>query len=115
MSEAGDNEQSDVVKEAVRRFVDGGLEGNRLDIEEFVKDYPGSESQIRKGIQELQRIDALFDSLTVEENVLMGGFGSAVLECLADNGVHGSRIHRVGLPGKERTHRCLRSSDVHAR
>ncbi|TNF45248.1 1-deoxy-D-xylulose-5-phosphate synthase, partial [bacterium] len=35
--------------------------------------------------------------LTVEENVLMGGFGSAVLEAAADND-EGFTIRRLGLP-----------------
>ncbi len=37
--------------------------------------------------------------VTVEENALMGGFGSAVLECLADGGLLGDlAIKRIGLP-----------------
>jgi 1-deoxy-D-xylulose-5-phosphate synthase len=36
--------------------------------------------------------------MTVEENALMGGFGSAVLELLADNGTCGVSVTRVGLP-----------------
>ena len=36
--------------------------------------------------------------VTVEENVLQGGFGSAVLECLTDHGVSGFKIRRVGIP-----------------
>jgi 1-deoxy-D-xylulose-5-phosphate synthase len=36
--------------------------------------------------------------LTVEENVLHGGFGSAVLECLADTGMTDSRVVRLGIP-----------------
>ena len=36
--------------------------------------------------------------ITVEEGVLQGGFGSAVLECLNDAGVAGFRIKRIGLP-----------------
>lgn len=37
--------------------------------------------------------------LTVEENVLEGGFGSAVLECLADAGaLSGLTVRRLGLP-----------------
>jgi 1-deoxy-D-xylulose-5-phosphate synthase len=36
--------------------------------------------------------------VTVEENVLQGGFGSAVLECLSDNGVSGFRLTRLGIP-----------------
>jgi len=36
--------------------------------------------------------------VTVEENVLQGGFGSAVLECLSDNGVMTHRLVRIGIP-----------------
>jgi 1-deoxy-D-xylulose-5-phosphate synthase len=36
--------------------------------------------------------------VTVEEHVLMGGFGSAVLECLDAHGVTGIKTHRIGLP-----------------
>ncbi len=35
--------------------------------------------------------------VTVEENVLDGGFGSAVLECLCDAGVPGLRVKRIGI------------------
>jgi 1-deoxy-D-xylulose-5-phosphate synthase len=41
--------------------------------------------------------------VTVEENVLAGGFGSAVLETLADSGVV-PRVLRVGLPDRYVTH-----------
>ncbi len=36
--------------------------------------------------------------VTVEENVLAGGFGSAVLEALADAGVKDVAVHRIGMP-----------------
>lgn len=36
--------------------------------------------------------------ITVEENVLAGGFGSAVLELLADRQMYGIRVRRLGLP-----------------
>jgi 1-deoxy-D-xylulose-5-phosphate synthase len=36
--------------------------------------------------------------LTVEENVLAGGFGSAVLELLADRGLNGLSVQRLGIP-----------------
>ena len=36
--------------------------------------------------------------LTVEENVLQGGFGSAVIECLSDAGISGTRVVRLGIP-----------------
>ncbi len=35
--------------------------------------------------------------ITIEENVLQGGFGSAVLECLADRGITGCRVERIGI------------------
>jgi len=36
--------------------------------------------------------------ITVEENIRQGGFGSAVLECLNDEGVSGFKIERLGIP-----------------
>ena len=36
--------------------------------------------------------------VTVEEHALLGGFGSAVLECLDTRGVTGVKSHRIGLP-----------------
>jgi 1-deoxy-D-xylulose-5-phosphate synthase len=41
--------------------------------------------------------------VTVEEGVLMGGFGSAVWECLSDGGL-APRILRIGLPDRYVTH-----------
>ena len=35
--------------------------------------------------------------VTVEENVVRGGFGSAILECLADEGITGNRVLRLGI------------------
>jgi 1-deoxy-D-xylulose-5-phosphate synthase len=42
--------------------------------------------------------------VTVEEGVLAGGFGSAVWECLSDEGAVAPRILRVGLPDRYVTH-----------
>jgi len=36
--------------------------------------------------------------VTVEENALAGGFGSAVAELLADHGLQHCRLARLGLP-----------------
>ncbi|MBW1866580.1 MAG: 1-deoxy-D-xylulose-5-phosphate synthase, partial [Deltaproteobacteria bacterium] len=36
--------------------------------------------------------------ITVEEHVCQGGFGSAVLECLNDEGMTGVTVKRIGLP-----------------
>jgi 1-deoxy-D-xylulose-5-phosphate synthase len=42
--------------------------------------------------------------VTVEEGVLAGGFGSAVWECLSDEGAATPRILRIGLPDRYVTH-----------
>jgi len=63
MAGAIDDNQKDIIKEAVRQFVDARLRGEELDTDEFVKKYPGLESKITEGIKELQKINALFDSL----------------------------------------------------
>jgi 1-deoxy-D-xylulose-5-phosphate synthase len=36
--------------------------------------------------------------LTVEENVLLGGFGSAVLELLQERGLFSAHVKRLGIP-----------------
>ena len=42
--------------------------------------------------------------VTMEENVLAGGFGSAVLELLAQNGIEGVKCLNIGLPDEFITH-----------
>ena len=36
--------------------------------------------------------------ITIEENVLAGGFGCAVAECLVDAGMSGFQMKRIGIP-----------------
>jgi 1-deoxy-D-xylulose-5-phosphate synthase len=38
--------------------------------------------------------------VTVEENALQGGFGSAVLELLSDEKITGMRVKRIGVPDR---------------
>ncbi|MEI6205229.1 MAG: 1-deoxy-D-xylulose-5-phosphate synthase [Desulfuromonadales bacterium] len=38
--------------------------------------------------------------MTIEENALQGGFGSAVLELLYDNGMQNVKVMRLGIPDK---------------
>jgi serine/threonine protein kinase len=64
----GDNQER-TLKEAVRQFIDAQLQGQEPDIDEFVKQYPELEHQIRQKVQNLQKIDTLFDSLVqADEN-----------------------------------------------
>ncbi|MBA3036562.1 MAG: 1-deoxy-D-xylulose-5-phosphate synthase, partial [Desulfobacterium sp.] len=55
----------------------------------FVK--PIDAELITSLIREIPRV------ITVEENVLQGGFGSAVLECLSDKGIYDFKIERLGI------------------
>ena len=45
-------------------------------------------------------VNAIPRVITVEENAIQGGFGSAVLECLADMGISGFQMKRLGLPDR---------------
>jgi serine/threonine protein kinase/tetratricopeptide (TPR) repeat protein len=58
----GGNRESPLDK-ALHEFVDARLRGEQPDMEEFVKQYPRLEHQIREKIRSLRRINALFDSL----------------------------------------------------
>jgi len=66
-----------------------GLEATVID-GRFVK--PLDRELILDAVQRIPRL------LTIEEHVLQGGFGSAVLECLADGGLIGYRVRRLGIP-----------------
>ncbi|MFM8413590.1 MAG: transketolase C-terminal domain-containing protein [Planctomycetota bacterium] len=48
----------------------------------------------------LERIEAAPWTLTVEENALPTGFGSAVLEMVSDAGLAAGPIQRLGLPDR---------------
>jgi serine/threonine protein kinase/tetratricopeptide (TPR) repeat protein len=63
MTEPVEDNKQQTTKEAVRRFIDARWQGQEPDIDEFVRQYPGIERQIKQGIRDAQRIDALFDSL----------------------------------------------------
>lgn len=45
-------------------------------------------------------LSARLGLVTVEEHALTGGFGSAVLECLAENGLHNVPVKRLGIPDR---------------
>jgi 1-deoxy-D-xylulose-5-phosphate synthase len=74
---------------AVRRAQEAGLQAALFDAR-YVKPLDGA------ALQELGRRAA--GLVTVEENVLAGGFGAAVLESLADAAVTLPRVRRLGLP-----------------
>ncbi|GAH63725.1 unnamed protein product, partial [marine sediment metagenome] len=77
-----DNNQEHILEEAVQQFVDAQLRGQDPDIDEFVKQYPEFERRLRQRIENLQKIDALFDSLVQageEELAPTASFGDSVV------------------------------------
>ncbi|MHC4175357.1 MAG: protein kinase domain-containing protein, partial [Planctomycetota bacterium] len=58
----GDNQEKSI-EEAVQQFVHARSHGQEPDTDEFVKQYPELEQQLRQRLQNLEKIDALFDSL----------------------------------------------------
>ncbi|HUI46396.1 MAG TPA: 1-deoxy-D-xylulose-5-phosphate synthase [Nitrospirota bacterium] len=75
--------------EASKRLADEGISVAVINAR-FVK--PIDEKMILAFARRTSRI------VTVEEHVLFGGFGSAVLECLDAKGISGIKTHRIGLP-----------------
>ncbi|MFA5293775.1 MAG: tetratricopeptide repeat protein [Phycisphaerae bacterium] len=58
-----ENNPENIIEQAVQQFIDAQLQGKEPNLDEFVKQYPQFESQIRKRIQNLRQIDNLFDGL----------------------------------------------------
>jgi serine/threonine protein kinase/tetratricopeptide (TPR) repeat protein len=63
MTGLNDDNRESPLDQAVQQFIDARLRGEQPDIEEFVKQYPELEHQIREKIRNLQKINTLFDSL----------------------------------------------------
>jgi len=61
-----------ILEEALTRFVDECLQGDKPDIDEFVKQYPQCEAQLERKIRDLNEIDFLFDSLIRTDEVEFG-------------------------------------------
>jgi len=63
MSENVNDNQINLLEEAIQQFVNLQLRGQNPDIDEFVKKYPGLEDQVRERIHKLKKIDTLLDTL----------------------------------------------------
>ncbi len=75
--------------QAAERLADEGISAAVVNAR-FIK--PLDEELILRAARKAGRV------VTVEEHVLLGGFGSAVLECLDANRVSGIKTLRIGLP-----------------
>lgn len=82
---------SNMAMDAAKRLSDSGIEATVVDMR-FVK--PIDEQMLSRIAQSYSRI------VTVEDGCLMGGFGSAVLEWMADNGHSDKQIVRLGIPDR---------------
>jgi len=58
-----DDNKADTLDEALTQFVNSYVQGEQPDIDKFVKQHPQHEAQIRRRVEGLREIDALFDSL----------------------------------------------------
>ncbi len=59
----GDDMQRNALEDALQAFVDAHLAGHRPVLDEFVRQHPGCEDQLRERIQDLLKINTLFDSI----------------------------------------------------
>lgn len=77
--------------QAAQRLSDEGLDFGVINAR-FVK--PLDTTIILRAVAECPLV------VTVEEGMLMGGFGSAVLEAVADAGLDVGRVRRIGIPDR---------------
>jgi 1-deoxy-D-xylulose-5-phosphate synthase len=87
---------------AVGKMVNQALEANALLLDDGIRATVVNCRFVKPlDARLILKLCAEFDYiLTIEENVLNGGFGSAVLELLGDNDIHPRRIKRLGLPDR---------------
>ena len=76
MPEPLDDSQKSIIEKAVRQFVDAQLDGQTLNIDDYVKQYPGIEDQVRQRIRNLQEIDGLFANLMQSDESDSGDVGA---------------------------------------
>jgi len=64
-----DDNQANVLEEALTRFMGVCSRGEQPDIDEFIGQYPQYKAQLKKRIRDLQEIDSLFDSLVHADEI----------------------------------------------
>lgn len=62
MAKPTDDRKKNVIIDAVQRFAIAQSQGTEPDIDEFVEQYPGLQSQIKEKIQDMLRTNVLYDS-----------------------------------------------------
>ncbi len=64
-----DDNEAAILDEALTRFVNVYVRGEKPDIDEFVRQYPQYQTLIRRRIESLREIDSLFDSLVRADEI----------------------------------------------
>ncbi len=77
MTEPLNHNDEDIIEQAVQRFVEAQLQGQKLNLDEFVRQYSGLEQQIRQRVRNLEEINGLFDCLMQADD---SDFGAAITE-----------------------------------
>ncbi|MHC4700568.1 MAG: serine/threonine-protein kinase [Planctomycetota bacterium] len=63
MAGGAENNQNETLDKVVQEFLAAQLRGEEPDLEQFVRQHPALEEEIRKKVQNCQRVSSLFDSL----------------------------------------------------
>ena len=63
MAAQNNDNRAATLEEALNQYIDVYLQGRQPDIDEFARQYPQCEVQLKKRIQDLREIDTLFDSI----------------------------------------------------
>jgi len=63
MAKQNADNQDKVLDEAVQKFLALGFQGEKPNLDEFVKQYPGLEKKIKQKLRACQKVGSLFDSL----------------------------------------------------
>ena len=63
MAKQDADNQDKVLNEAVQKYLASGFQGEKPNLDEFVKQYPGLERKIKQKLHACQKVGSLFDSL----------------------------------------------------
>ena len=64
-----DNNEMNVLEDALTRYADEYLQGRRPDVDGFVEQYPQCEALLKERLQNFKEIDSLFDSLVHADEI----------------------------------------------
>jgi serine/threonine-protein kinase len=78
MADLVDDNQEDVLEQAVQRFLDAQLSGQKPDVDGFARRYPQCEDQLKERLHSLREVDQLLTGLTRADE---SDFENTATEC----------------------------------